>query len=58
MRARKSRDGARAIDPIDGDALCQLLKERGQGAKVQQVIHAEVDIVSEFSRKSELFAAV
>jgi len=47
-RKEATRDGAPAIDLIDGEALCQLLKERGLGVRVRQVIHEEVEIVSEF----------
>lgn len=47
-RKEATRDGAPAIDLIDGEALCQLLKERGLGVRVRQVIHEEVEIVDEF----------
>ena len=47
-RKEATRDGAPAIDLIDGEAMCQLLKERGLGVRVRQVIHEEVDIVPDF----------
>jgi len=47
-RKEATRDGAPAIDLIDGEALCQLLKERSLGVRVRQVVHEEVEIVGEF----------
>lgn len=47
-RKEATRDGAPAIDLIDGDALCELLKERGLGVRVRQVIHEEVDLIPDF----------
>lgn len=36
-RKEATRDGAPAIDLIDGQALCQLLKDNGLGVKVEMV---------------------
>ncbi|WP_448660002.1 restriction endonuclease [Sphingomonas sp. CJ99] len=47
-RKEATRDGAPAIDLIDGEALCQLLKERGLGVQVRQVVREEVTVVPEF----------
>ncbi|MGP1352664.1 MAG: restriction endonuclease [Parasphingopyxis sp.] len=47
-RKEATRDGAPAIDLIDGEALCQLLKERRLGVKVREVVREEIDIVPEF----------
>lgn len=47
-RKEATRDGAPAIDLIDGDALCQLLKERGLGVGVRQVVTEEVTIEPAF----------
>ncbi len=43
-----TRDGAPAIDLVDGELLCQLLKERGLGVTVRQVVVEEVDIDAGF----------
>ncbi len=45
VEARKeaTRDGAPAIDLIDGEALCQLLKEQGLGVSVRLVEEVTVD---------------
>jgi restriction system protein len=45
VEARKeaTRDGAPAIDLIDGENLCLLLKERKLGMKVRLVEEVEVD---------------
>ncbi len=47
-RKEATRDGAPAIDLIDGEALCQLLKERGLGVRVREVVREEVTVVPEF----------
>ncbi|WP_294019438.1 restriction endonuclease [Sphingomonas sp.] len=47
-RKEATRDGAPAIDLIDGEALCQLLKERGLGVRVREVVREEVTLVPEF----------
>jgi restriction system protein len=38
-----TRDGAPAIDLMDGDALCDLLKKLGIGVNVKQVEEVTVD---------------
>jgi restriction system protein len=45
-RREATRDGAPAIDLIDGQTLCQLLKENGLGVSVEMV--EQVSIVPEF----------
>jgi restriction system protein len=47
-RREATRDGAPAIDLIDGEALCQLLKDKRLGVDVRQVVHEEIAIVPEF----------
>jgi restriction system protein len=42
-RREATRDGAPAIDLIDGEALCLLLKERGLGVKIKLVEEVSVD---------------
>jgi restriction system protein len=42
-RREATRDGAPAIDLIDGDALCSLLKDLKLGVRVQLVEEVEVD---------------
>ncbi len=42
-RREATRDGAPAIDLIDGEMLCQLLKERGLGVTVKMVEQVEVN---------------
>lgn len=41
--AEATRDGAPAIDLIDGEALCGLLKDLKLGVKVKLVEQVEVD---------------
>jgi restriction system protein len=43
-RKEATRDGAPAIDLIDGEALCQLLKEKSLGVRVRPVVTEEVTI--------------
>lgn len=43
-----TRDGAPAIDLIDGETLCDLLKERGLGVTVREVRVEEVTVDEEF----------
>jgi restriction system protein len=43
-RREATRDGAPAIDLIDGETLCQLLKERGLGVRVRPVVVEEVTV--------------
>lgn len=47
-RKEATRDGAPAIDLIDGEALCQLLKERALGVRVRPVVTEEVTIDESF----------
>jgi restriction system protein len=42
-RREGTRDGAPAIDPIDGEMLCNLLKERGRGVSVKMVENVEIN---------------
>jgi len=42
-RKEATRDGAPAIDLIDGEALCLLLKDQGLGLRVRQVEEITVD---------------
>lgn len=42
-RREATRDGAPAIDLVDGDALCDLLKDRGLGVRVRMVEEITVD---------------
>ena len=47
-RREATRDGAPAIDLIDGEALCLLLKEKRLGVMVTPVITEQVTIENEF----------
>jgi len=47
-RKEATRDGAPSIDLIDGDALCQLLKERRLGVTVREVVREEVIVLPGF----------
>jgi restriction system protein len=47
-RKESTRDGAPAIDLIDGEALCGLLKDRRLGVDVRQVTSEEVTLNEEF----------
>ena len=49
-KARKeaTRDGAPAIDLIDGEALCGLMKDLGLGVRVREVRTEEVTLDEEF----------
>jgi restriction system protein len=47
-RKEATRDGAPAIDLIDGEALCQLLKERALGVRVEQVVSERVTVLESF----------
>lgn len=42
-RKEATRDGAPAIDLIDGEALCHLLKERRLGVAIELVEHVSID---------------
>lgn len=50
-RKEATRDGAPAIDLIDGEALCQLLKERRLGVQVREVRTEEVAVIGSFFRE-------
>ena len=47
-RREATRDGAPAIDLVDGELLCQLLKERGLGVIVRELRTEEVTVDSHF----------
>jgi restriction system protein len=47
-RKEATRDGAPSIDLIDGESLCQLLKEKELGVRVRPVVSEEVTILPEF----------
>lgn len=42
-RREATRDGAPAIDLIDGEALCELLRDKNLGLKMRQVVSYEID---------------
>lgn len=43
-----TRDGAPAIDLVDGELLCQQLKERGLGVIVREVRTEEITVDAQF----------
>lgn len=43
-----SRDGAPPVELIDGEQLCDLLREYGVGVTVQQRVEEDVTVVAEF----------
>ncbi|OAN66899.1 restriction endonuclease [Sphingomonas sp. TDK1] len=47
-RREATRDGAPAIDLIDGAALCELLKERAMGVRVEPVVIERVRVQPDF----------
>jgi len=47
-RKEATRDGAPAIDLIDGEALCQLLKDKELGVRIEQVVSERVNIIESF----------
>lgn len=47
-RKEATRDGAPAIDLIDGEALCGLMKELGLGVRVREVRTEEVTLDEDF----------
>lgn len=47
-KAEATRDGAPPIDLIDGDELCELLKDYGLGVSVEERVVEEVEIEKEF----------
>ncbi|GIX20603.1 MAG: hypothetical protein KatS3mg120_2279 [Erythrobacter sp.] len=50
-RKEATRDGAPAIDLIDGDALCELLKDLRLGVMVKEVRSEEITIDPAFFEK-------
>jgi restriction system protein len=47
-KAEATRDGAPPVDLVDGEDLCDLLKEYGMGVKVTQRVEEDVTVVPEF----------
>jgi restriction system protein len=47
-RKEATRDGAPAIDLIDGEALCELLREKRLGVRIEQVVSERISIVETF----------
>jgi restriction system protein len=47
-RKEATRDGAPAIDLIDGEALCVLMKDLGLGVRVREIRVEEVSVDEEF----------
>jgi restriction system protein len=47
-RREATRDGAPAIDLIDGEALCELLKDVGLGVRVREVVSYEIEVEDAF----------
>lgn len=47
-RREATRDGAPAIDLIDGEALCLLMKDLGLGVRVREIRAEEVSLDEEF----------
>jgi restriction system protein len=47
-RREATRDGAPAIDLIDGDTLCDLLREKGLGVETRQIVTHEIIVRPEF----------
>jgi restriction system protein len=47
-RREATRDGAPAIDLVDGELLCQLLKEKELGVRVRKVSTEEVSVDTNF----------
>jgi len=47
-QAEASRDGAPPVELIDGDRLCDLLREYGLGVDVRQRIEEDVIVNPEF----------
>lgn len=50
-RNEASRDGAPAIDLIDSELLCNLLRERQLGVAVRSVVTEEVSVIPSFFRE-------
>ncbi len=47
-RSEATRDGAPPIDLIDGERLCELLKELGLGVRTKERIVEDIEIVDSF----------
>ncbi|WP_374942680.1 restriction endonuclease [Sphingomonas sp.] len=47
-RREATRDGAPAIDLVDGELLCELLKDKGLGVSVREILTEEVAIDGAF----------
>lgn len=47
-RKEATRDGAPAIDLIDGEGLCQLLRDKRLGVSVREVVKEEIKVIDEF----------
>lgn len=47
-RKEATRDGAPSIDLIDGETLCQLLKEKGLGVQIREILVEEVTVLPDF----------
>ena len=47
-QAEATRDGARPVELIDSDRLCDRLGEYGLGVDVRQRIEYDVDVVDSF----------
>jgi len=47
-RREATRDGAPAIDLIDGEALCGLMKDLGLGLNVKEIRVEEVSLDEDF----------
>jgi len=43
-----NRDGAPPIDLVDGEQLCDLLRDYGLGVKVEQRIEYDATVISSF----------
>jgi restriction system protein len=47
-QSEATRDGARPIELIDGDRLCDLLREYGLGVEVRQRLEYDVEVIDSF----------
>ncbi|MDR2857286.1 MAG: restriction endonuclease [Novosphingobium sp.] len=47
-RKEATRDGAPAIDLIDGEMFCELLKDRRLGVQVREIVSEEITVLPEF----------
>jgi restriction system protein len=55
-RREATRDGAPAIDLVDGETMCQLLKDLKLGIRVRLVEEVDVDIILVFFVRFDRFA--